>query len=218
MTEQLLECEHESDVDTSENMQTMHVGQDRQQSAMHPDRQQSQDPTTRAIKWYLVYTVNKGIDKFRRNLQIYDLEHTLVEIYEPKKKIKCSATQKVKYENLYPGFAFVGFDIDSIDEVKDITPFLKKEHGKPVEIPLVQVERARQTEAKFDQAPEVDIAIKVGDAVSIKQGKYEGWKGRVTKIDSESYIVTIVMEILGTEMYEDLPLDDLEHDAIDTID
>ncbi|MDE5600347.1 MAG: transcription termination/antitermination protein NusG [Oscillospiraceae bacterium] len=167
-------------------------------------------------KWYVVHTysgyenkVAKNIEKVVESHQLHDL---ILEVKIPTEmvdEIKDGKKKEVE-RKLFPSYVIIKMVMtdDSwyiVRNIRGVTGFVGPS-SKP--IPLTQ----KEVDALGVEERRVEVDYKVGDNVKIVGGSLQGFSGNVTKLDTNTGTVTVVVSILGRNTPVDLELSQVVSD------
>ena len=177
-------------------------------------------------KWYVVHTysgyenkVAKDIEKVLENRKLQDLipevkvpTEIVTEVKEDKRS-HSSKTVEVE-KKLFPSYVLVKMVLtdDSwyiVRNTRGVTGFVGPA-SKPV--PLTDKEvRALGVETK--RSENITVSFKVGDNVEVTTGSFEGFVGKVEKIDLEAQTADVLVSMFGRETSVTLPLTQVKPEA-----
>lgn len=158
--------------------------------------------------WYILKVQsnreNSVADALRRRVTIEALDDYFGQIIVPTEKVTefKGGKKRVVHRKLYPGYILVEMVIN------DDTWFLVRETpgigdftgagGKPTPMLPHEVQRiVAKQEEKTDSAPKLKVSFSTGDQVKINEGTFESFEGEVSRFDSTSGHVTVMINIFG---------------------
>ncbi len=168
------------------------------------------------FQWYVLKvqtnresTIRKSLE---RAIQRDAMESYFKRIVVPTEKIseQRGGRKVVREQKLYPGYIFVEMRLtdDSWYTVRDISGVgdFTGHQGKPLPMTPSDVEKmlGGHLDPGEAAAPKIRISQRVGETVKIKTGPFEGFSGTIDKIDEETGVVTVVIEIFGRPTSVDL--------------
>ena len=157
--------------------------------------------------WYAVHTYSGYENAVLRNLKqriaSLGLEDKIFDVIVPdEKKIKVKGTKRVEVEEkIYPGYVLVDMivDDDSWYQVRN-TPRVTGFVGSgTTPVPLAKKEldyifsRMRETEITHD------ISVEEGEIVSIVDGPFKDYEGRVGEVDKARGKLKVLVSMFGRE-------------------
>jgi transcriptional antiterminator NusG len=174
-----------------------------------------------ARRWYVVRvqsgregTVQKSLTK---RLKIAGKEEVISRVLVPTEVVTelKAGKKRTRKKKLYPGYVLVEIENDTAEVPRDIW-FLVREtagvgdfvgpHGAPDPLEAVEVERILRIVDRVDdeKQPHVQISLKEGDAVKIKEGPLESFEGVVEDVIPAKGMVRVVVTIFGRATPVDL--------------
>lgn len=154
-------------------------------------------------KWYILHTFsgyeNKVADNIKKVVENRHLEHLIEEVMVPTETITEEHDGKTKtYQSkIYPSYVYVKMVMTDESwyicrNTRGCTGFVGP-GSKP--IPLTDEEVANLGMVKKP----TEIAVKVGDLVSIVSGNLEGMEGTVREIDEAAGTAVVTVSMFGRE-------------------
>ena len=162
-------------------------------------------------RWYVVHTysgyenkVASSIENAVENRKLHDL---ICEVRVPSEtvtEIKDNKKREVE-RKIFPSYVLIKMVMNDetwyvVRNIRDVTGFVGP-GSKPV--PLTDEEVARLGVEKN----EIEINFEVGDNVSIIDGYFDGFIGKVTSIEKEKGIVRLTVSMMGKDVPVELSLD-----------
>ena len=162
-------------------------------------------------RWYVVHTysgyenkVASSIENAVENRKLHDL---ICEVRVPSEtvtEIKDNKKREVE-RKIFPSYVLLKMVMNDetwyvVRNIRGVTGFVGP-GSKPV--PLTDEEVARLGVEKN----EIEINFEVGDNVSIIDGYFDGFIGKVTSIEKEKGIVRLTVSMMGKDVPVELSLD-----------
>ena len=159
--------------------------------------------------WYVIHTYsgyeNRVRDNLMRKIESLGMQDKVLRAVVPTKyviKEKNGAKKRVE-EKIYPGYVLVEMVVApdtwyAVRNTPGVTGFVGSEK---VPVPLTDAEAKRLLkDIGMDTEPEVvDIKVKVGQTVNIKQGAMTGCIGKVVETNPSRGTVTVLIDMFGRE-------------------
>jgi transcriptional antiterminator NusG len=174
-----------------------------------------------ASRWYVVRvqsgregTVQKSLTK---RLKIAGKQDVIPRVLVPTEVVTelKGGKKRTRKKKLYPGYVLVEIENDSPEVPRDVW-FLVREtagvgdfvgpHGAPEPLDQVEVDRILRVvdRVEDEKQPHVQISMKEGDAVKIKEGPLESFEGVVEEVIPAKGVVRVVVTIFGRATPVDL--------------
>ena len=165
-------------------------------------------------RWYVVHTysgyenkVASSIENAVENRKLHDL---ICEVRVPSEtvtEIKDNKKREVE-RKIFPSYVLIKMVMNDetwyvVRNIRGVTGFVGP-GSKPV--PLTDEEVARLGVEKN----EIEINFEVGDNVSIIDGYFDGFIGKVTSIEKENGIVRLTVSMMGKDATVELPLNEVK--------
>jgi len=160
------------------------------------------------LKWYAIQTRTNYEDKVKANLEqrieSFGLKEKFGEILVPKVTnivVKDGRKKKVT-KKLFPGYVLVQMMVDDntwfiVRNTPDVTGFLGT-GTVPAAIPEEEIERLKKQE--FEEVKKAfDIDLEIGDLVTINDGPFKGYEGKVSEVDKKRGKAIVMISIFGKE-------------------
>lgn len=162
-------------------------------------------------RWYVVHTysgyenkVASSIENAVENRKLHDL---ICEVRVPSEtvtEIKDNKKREVE-RKIFPSYVLIKMVMNDetwyvVRNIRGVTGFVGP-GSKPV--PLTDEEVARLGVEKN----EIEVNFEVGDNVSIIDGYFDGFIGKVTSIEKEKGIVRLTVSMMGKDVPVELSLD-----------
>lgn len=158
--------------------------------------------------WYVIHTysghenkVKVNIEKLVENRGMQDLVLSVVVPTEDVIEIK-QGQRKIKTRKMFPGYVLVKMIVTNeswylVRNTQGVTGFVG--HGsEPVALTVDEVRRMGIEKIT------VDLDIKVGDAVKVISGPFEGFMGNVHSFDEEKQTMRVMINMFGRDTLVDL--------------
>jgi transcriptional antiterminator NusG len=176
----------------------------------------SAEPMTRSgMNWFVLRVAsNKETsvrDTLLRKVQIEHMTHLVGRILVPteKKKTIKGGKQKVTEEKLYPGYVFVEMKLEDDGRIPQDVFFLIKEttgvgdfvgtKGRPTPMKQHEIEKMQLASMKVEDMPQIKLVFEKGEAVTIKEGPFQGYEGTVDELLPEKGLVRVLVTIFGRQ-------------------
>ena len=162
-------------------------------------------------RWYVVHTysgyenkVASSIENAVENRKLHDLICEVRVTSETVTEIKDNKKREVE-RKIFPSYVLIKMVMNDetwyvVRNIRGVTGFVGP-GSKPV--PLTDEEVARLGVEKN----EIEINFEVGDNVSIIDGYFDGFIGKVTSIEKEKGIVRLTVSMMGKDVPVELSLD-----------
>lgn len=158
-------------------------------------------------EWYAIHTYSGYENAVLRNLKqkiiSQDLQEKIFDVIVPvEKKIKVKGNKRVEVEEkIYPGYVLVNMvvDDDSWYQVRN-TPRVTGFVGSgTTPVPLSKKELDFIFSRMKDSETTHDISIEEGEIVSIIDGPFKDYEGRVSEVDKARGKLKVLVAIFGRE-------------------
>jgi transcriptional antiterminator NusG len=167
------------------------------------------------FQWYVLKvqtnresTIRKSLE---RAIQRDGMDAYFKRIVVPTEKVseQRAGRKIVREHKLYPGYIFIEMELtdESWYTVRDISGVgdFTGNMGKPMPMTPSDVDKMLGDHLDTQtSSPKIRISQRVGETVKIKTGPFEGFSGSIDKIDEQSGVVTVVIEIFGRPTSVDL--------------
>lgn len=172
-----------------------------------------QNPTN--IKWFLLRSYGNGIEKLINHLKTYNQLDLLVEIFEPQQCIKSIKDHKIKYQNFYPGYVLIAFDIAHHAELANVANLLVKDKysNQLSEITNEKIIAIRQIVLKYELDPQISLEFKAGDMVRITSGNYKDMEGNIIKLNTDNQTCEMDIQALGHSVRVTVNINHIENNS-----
>lgn len=172
-------------------------------------------------EWFVVNTyaghenrVKENLEKRMETMGIQDCLFRIVVAEEVEIEIK-NGKQVEKMHNLFPGYLFVEMIMTDdawyvVRNTPGVTGFIGSSGGGAKPFPVSQDEidailrRLGQAEAK------VNVDFTVGDTVKILTGPFSGMEGKISAMNDQTQIASVLTMLFGRETPTDISYNDLE--------
>jgi len=173
--------------------------------------------------WYILKVQSNRedsiADALKRRVKVAGMDSYFSEIIVPVEMVTefKGGKKRVVRRKLYPGYIVVHMAITEeswflVRETPGIGDFTGSA-GRPTPMLGTEVSRIVKKDSETtDDAPRIDIRVKPGDRVKIKEGTFENFEGDVEKIDEANGRVTVMINIFGRSVPTEM-----EHWQIETL-
>ena len=167
-----------------------------------------------ARRWYVV-RVQSGREgtvqtSLTRRLKIAGKETSVPRVLVPMEIVTelKGGKKRTRKKKLYPGYVLLEVEQDDDGSVPRDVWFLVREtagigdfvgpHGSPEPLAVDEVDRLlKSMEKSEEKSPQVQISMKKGDAVKIKEGPLESFEGVVDEVVPAKGMVRVTVTIFG---------------------
>ncbi len=162
-------------------------------------------------RWYVVHTYsgyeNKVASSIENAVENRKLQDLICEVRVPSEtvtEIKDNKKREVE-RKIFPSYVLIKMVMNDetwyvVRNIRGVTGFVGP-GSKPV--PLTDEEVARLGVEKN----EIEVNFEVGDSVSIIDGYFDGFIGKVTSIEKEKGLVRLTVSMMGKDVPVELSLD-----------
>ena len=162
-------------------------------------------------RWYCVRSKPK---KERMAAGSLELLHKL-EVFCPQIRFQRKTVRGPCWfqEAMFPGYIFARFDLFEMKSAVSYAPgvlTIPKFDERFVSVPDAVIESLRK-ELDEEEVVEAVAPLEVGEETTILEGSMRGLKVKVIKLMPAQERVAVLMEMLGTLVEVDFPLNSLEH-------
>ena len=154
-------------------------------------------------KWYVVHTysgyenkVKADLDKTIENRKLQDV---ILEVAVPMQDVVelKNGVKKVTQKKMFPGYVIIHMVMNDdtwyvVRNTRGVTGFVGP-GSKPVPLDDAEIDRMGIT------GTEIEMDFKVGDAVTVISGVWEGTAGVIKSINDSKQTVTIHVDMFGRE-------------------
>ncbi len=172
-------------------------------------------------RWYVVNTYSGHENRVKENLEkrvesmgIQDSLFRIVVAEEPEIEIK-NGKKVEKMKNMFPGYVFVEMKMTDeawyvVRNTPGVTGFIGSSGGgaKPFPVAPVEMESILRRMGQSDKKVVVDF--KVGDTVKILTGPFSGMEGRISSMNDQTQVASVLTMLFGRETPTDINYNDLE--------
>ena len=164
-----------------------------------------------AAKWYVVHTysgyenkVATSIENAVENRKLNDLICEVRVPVETVTEIKDNVKREVE-RKIFPGYVLIKMVMNDetwyiVRNIRGVTGFVGP-GSKPVPLTEEEVQRLGV------ETSEIEITFEVGDSVSIIDGYFAGFIGRVNQIEKDKGIVRVTVSMMGKDVPVELSLE-----------
>ncbi|MCC5785630.1 MAG: transcription termination/antitermination factor NusG [Phycisphaerales bacterium] len=151
-----------------------------------------------------------------RKVQIEGMTDSVGRILVPTEKTKTikGGKQRITESKLYPGYVFVEMRLEPDGRIPQDVFFLIKETsgvgdfvgtaGRPTPMKEHEIEKMLRDSRKPEDEPIVKLSFEKGEAVTIKEGPFEGYEGTVDEVMPDKGQVRVLVTIFGRQAPIDL--------------
>ena len=164
-----------------------------------------------AARWYVVHTysgyenkVATSIENAVENRKLNDLICEVRVPVETVTEIKDNVKREVE-RKIFPGYVLIKMVMNDetwyiVRNIRGVTGFVGP-GSKPVPLTEEEVQRLGV------ETNEIEITFEVGDSVSIIDGYFAGFIGRVNQIEKDKGIVRVTVSMMGKDVPVELSLE-----------
>ncbi len=166
-------------------------------------------------RWYVVNTYSGHENRVKENLEkrvetmgIQDSLFRIVVAEEPEIEIK-NGKKVEKMHNMFPGYVFVEMKMTDeawyvVRNTPGVTGFIGSSGGgaKPFPVSPDEMESILRRMGKSDKKVEVNFSI--GDTVKILSGPFSGMEGRVSSMNDQTQVASVLTLLFGRETPTDI--------------
>jgi transcriptional antiterminator NusG len=174
------------------------------------------DPMVRpGMNWFVLRVASNKESSVRdtllRKVKIEGMEHLVGRILVPTEKTKTvkGGRQRITETKLYPGYVFVEMKLEDDGRIPQDVFFLIKEttgvgdfvgtKGRPTPMKMTEIEKMLAASLKPEDQPTVKMVFESGEAVTIKEGPFQGYEGTVEKILPDTGKISVLVTIFGRQ-------------------
>ncbi len=172
-------------------------------------------------RWYVVNTYAGHENRVKENLErrvesmgIQDYLFRVLVAEEPEIEIK-NGKQVEKMKNMFPGYVFVEMRMTDeawyvVRNTPGVTGFIGSSGGgaKPFPVSPDEMESILRRMGQSDKKVVVDFAV--GDTVRILNGPFSGMEGRISSMNDQTQIASVMTLLFGRETPTDINYNDLQ--------
>ena len=172
-------------------------------------------------RWYVVNTYsgheNRVKDNLEKRVESMGIQDSLFRVLvaeEPEIEIK-NGKEVEKMRNIFPGYVFVEMKMTDeawyvVRNTPGVTGFIGSSGGgaKPFPVSPDEIESILRRMGQSDKKVVVDF--KVGDTVRILTGPFTGMEGRVSEMNDQTQVASIMTMLFGRETPTDINYNDLQ--------
>ncbi len=180
-----------------------------------------EEPMRRAgMDWFVLRVQSNKENSVRetllRKVQIEGMTDSVGRILVPTEKTKTikGGKQRITESKLYPGYVFVEMRLEPDGRIPQDVFFLIKETsgvgdfvgtaGRPTPMKEHEIEKMLRDSRKPEDEPIVKLSFEKGEAVTIKEGPFEGYEGTVDEVMPDKGQVRVLVTIFGRQAPIDL--------------
>ncbi len=165
--------------------------------------------------WYVVNTYSghesKVKEKLEAKIESMGMQDYIFRIVIPEtKEVEVdNGVKKEKIKKMFPGYILVEMIMSDeawyiVRNTPGVTGFIGSSGKGAKPTPLLPQEIDRILANIGMSRVNVEDDLKVGDSVSIVDGPFKGWNGRVDSIDRENNRLNIIVDLFGQETSVDV--------------
>ncbi len=167
------------------------------------------------MDWFVLRVASNKENSVRetllRKVQIEGMEHLVGRILVPTEKTKTikAGKQKITETKLYPGYVFVEMQLEPDGRIPQDVFFLIKETtgvgdfvgtaGRPTALQNHEIEKMLRDSRRPEEEPEVRMVFEKGEAVTIKEGAFQGYEGTVDELLPDKGLIRVLVTIFGRQ-------------------
>lgn len=173
-------------------------------------------------RWYVVNTyaghenrVKENLEKRVASMGIQDSLFRIVVAEEPDIEIKKDGKKVETMRNMFPGYIFVEMKMTDeawyvVRNTPGVTGFIGSSGGgaKPFPVSPVEMDSILRRMGQSDK--KVDVDFKVGDTVHILTGPFSGMEGRISSMNDQTQVASVMTMLFGRETPTDIGYNDLQ--------
>ena len=173
-------------------------------------------------RWYVVNTyaghenrVKENLEKRVASMGIQDSLFRIVVAEEPDIEIKKDGKKVETMRNMFPGYIFVEMKMTDeawyvVRNTPGVTGFIGSSGGgaKPFPVSPVEMDSILRRMGQSDK--KVDVDFKVGDTVRILTGPFSGMEGRISSMNDQTQVASVMTMLCGRETPTDIGYNDLQ--------
>jgi len=157
--------------------------------------------------WYVLHTYSGYEDNVTRNLKqridSMDMQELIFDVLVPKeKKIKIKGGKRVVVEErIYPGYVLVDMIVTDaswyvVRNTPNVTGFIGL-GTTPTPVDMNEIEALKKRMGVAE--PKYKIDVHVGDSISIVDGPFKDFEGKIQEVDEAKGKVKVFVSIFGRE-------------------
>ena len=167
------------------------------------------------MDWFVLRVASNKESSVRetllRKIQIEGMAHLVSRILVPTEKTKTikGGRQRIVETKLYPGYVFVEMRLEPDGRIPQDVFFLIKETtgvgdfvgtaGRPTPMQEHEIEKMLLDSRKPEEEPTVKLVFEKGEAVTIREGPFQGYEGTVDELLPEKGLVRVLVTIFGRQ-------------------
>lgn len=172
-------------------------------------------------RWYVVNTYSGHENRVKDNLEkrvesmgIQDYLFRIIVAEEPEIEIK-NGKQVEKMRNMFPGYVFVEMRMTDdawyvVRNTPGVTGFIGSSGGgaKPFPVSPDEMESILRRMGQSDKKVVVDFGV--GDTVKILAGPFIGMEGKISAMNDQAQVASVLTTLFGRETPTDINYNDLQ--------
>ena len=165
-----------------------------------------QDPSI-GRHWYVIHTyagyedaVKKALEQRIESMSMQDY---IFEIVVPKEKVAVvkKGKQVIEEKNLFPGYVLVNMIVTDaswfvVRNTPNVTGFVGSGN---IPVPVLPEEFGVIKRRMGSAEPTTEIKLQVGDLVTIKEGPFSNYEGKISTVNKAKGKVTVMVSIFDRE-------------------
>lgn len=167
------------------------------------------------MDWFVLRVASNKESSVRetllRKIQIEGMGRLVNRILVPTEKTKTikGGRQRIVETKLYPGYVFVEMRLEPDGRIPQDVFFLIKETtgvgdfvgtaGRPTPMQEHEIEKMLLDSRKPEEEPTVKLVFEKGEAVTIREGPFQGYEGTVDELLPEKGLVRVLVTIFGRQ-------------------
>ena len=176
----------------------------------------AEEPIRRdGMDWFVLRVASNKESSVRetllRKVQIENMIHLVGRILVPTEKTKTikGGKQRIVESKLYPGYVFVEMKLEPDGRIPQDVFFLIKETtgvgdfvgtaGRPTPMKEHEIEKMLLDSRKPEDQPTIKLVFSKGEAVTIKEGPFQGYEGTVDELLPDKGLVRVLVTIFGRQ-------------------
>lgn len=163
-------------------------------------------------KWYVLRVVGgkerKIRDSIKSEIAAKKFDDYVNDVLVPTEKVMVISNGKkiIKERNFYPGYVLIEANLIAelahlLKNITNVAGFLGNERGgDPVPLRPAEVNRILgRVDELADQDTNLDTAFIEGESVTVIDGPFKTFKGKITEINTEKKKLKLIVKIFGRE-------------------
>lgn len=168
------------------------------------------------MNWFVLRVASNKENSVRetllRKVQIEGMDNLVGRIMVPTEKsyvMKGGGKPRITENKLYPGYVFVEMKLEPDGRIPQDVFFLIKETtgvgdfvgtaGRPTPMAPPEVQKMLFDSRRPEEAPQLKMDFRKGDAVLIKEGPFQSYEGTVDEVIPDKGLVRVLVTIFGRQ-------------------